>query len=817
MGAGSGRLAGTEGLAGREWLAATLLSALGAAVLLWPALFGDRSTLSFELSDPRIDIRPWAATTQGELPEINPVTPDLDLFHLPGLIRLRQLESAGTSLWDGGQLGGYPFAGNQPFPGFSPFTWLTKDMAPVDAVDWLLWFHIAIAALLAYRAARMLGAGPPAAALAAVGFALSGWMSTRWHNAPNLYTSAWFGGLFAAAEWLRRGRIARGVFEGGLFLGLSLLSGFPQIGASMLAGFLLYVVLQRECRRPAALAGAALAALIGLALAAPQMVLSGSAYEQSLRSNDVTRAATAQQGLPPGALLGAVMPEFFGRPSDFAGPNPPAPSMKEWLPQRRLFSADLQDNVVENALYPGALLLLLLPLLLRGAVDPRARLLAWVALIGVGLTLLWPFAMRAVPALAVLGAGNVKRLIVLLGCALPLAGALGLQALIERRVRLPWRTAAGLILLVATLPWLAGAVDDPQADVFGDALSGQAWRQAAMLLAGLAALALMVRGRGLMRWLPALVLAIDLVGIAWAFNPFPPQHEAFPATNSLTALAQRTGRVAVLGTSNMLPPTAATLHGIRSLHGVSPMVPARHAELLALIEGPLHDERDPRILRPFLQRESLTHPLLDLLNVDTVVHADPGLAGATGWPVLFEHPEEGLAALVRPSAGPRAFLVGGAEVVTDKAERLARLASREFPVHDTALLEREPGVELPARGDMIPAMIRSERDDVLTLAVEASFAGILVLTEGWDPGWRATLDNQDTRVLVVDHALMGVAVSPGTHVVQFVYDPPGLMRAGALMITAVVALLLLLLGGAVRARAHGRLATGVPSATTPAS
>jgi hypothetical protein len=800
-------------LALREWLVASLLCAVGAALLLWPALFGGRSTLSFELSDPRIDIRPWAAAPEGELADINPITPDIDLFHLPGLIRLRQLEAEGTGLWDGGQFGGYPFLGNQAFPSLSPFTLATAGLDPIDTLDWLLWFHIAMAALLAYRAARMLGAVPPAAALAAVGFALSGWMSTKWHNAPNLYVSAWFPGLFAAAEWLRRGRIARGVFEGGLFLGLAMLSGFPQIAASMMAGFLLYVVLQRACRRPAALAGAGLAVLIGLALAAPQLALSGAAYEQSLRSDDRTRAATAQQGLPPAALVGALMPEFFGRPSDFARPGAPAPSMKEWLPQRRWFSADLQDNVVENALYPGALLLLLLPLLLAGAADTRARHLAWVALVGVALCMFWPWLMRTVPALSVLGAGNVKRLVVLLGCALPLAGALGVQALIDGRARVPWRAAIVLVVLVALLPFLAGAVDDPQTDAFVDALTGQASRQAAMLLAGLAALALMVRGAGVLRFLPALVLAVDLAGIAWAFNPFPQQHEAFPQTPALAALSQREGRVAVLGGNNILPPTAAAVHGIRSVHGVSPMVPRRHAELLALIEGPLHEERDPRILRPFLEYESLVHPLLDLLNVDTLVHADPGLK-ITHWPVLFEHPEEGLAAFERPHAGPRAFLCGGAEVVPDKTERLARLGAEDFPIHGTVLLERDPGLDLPARGEMVPAMMHVERDDRITLAVEAPFPGILVVTEGWDPGWRATLDNEDTRVLIADHALMGVAVPAGVHVVELTFDPHGLTRAGALMIGAIVVLVLMFLGGLFRGlRGAGRAAPPV----TPAS
>ena len=38
----------------------------GAALLLWPALVGDRSSLGFDHRDPRVDLRPWVeAVTVG--------------------------------------------------------------------------------------------------------------------------------------------------------------------------------------------------------------------------------------------------------------------------------------------------------------------------------------------------------------------------------------------------------------------------------------------------------------------------------------------------------------------------------------------------------------------------------------------------------------------------------------------------------------------------------------------------------------------------------------------------------------------------------
>jgi len=762
----------------RELRRAALACALLAAALLAPALFGGRCTLAFELSDARLDVRPWAHASAGPPPAINPITPDIDLYVLPGWIRARQLSGRdGTAWWDGAQLCGYPLGANMPVPLFLPVVWAAGWLPPVDALDLLLWFHVALAGLLAFRAARQLGCGPPAAALGAAGFALSGWMSVRWHLPHILYAAAYGPGLLSALVALRAGRWRRAVLEGAFFLSCSLLA-FPQVGAALGAGWLALVVLERELRRPLTLLAAGATLALGVLVAAPQLRLSGAAYADSLRGTPETRAATARQGLPPGALLGALVPEFFGRPSDFAAPDPPAPTMQDWLPQRLFFSRDTQDNVVENALYPGVLVLLLLAAALaRGATPDGRRLL----LVGGGALLLalgWPLLARVAPALALLAAGNVKRLLVLAALALPLAAALGLQALLDGRARVRRGWLLALAAAAVALPAAAALLDDPQAGAFAAGLAWQSARQALLLALGWLALARAARG-GAWACAPAALLVLDLALPALAFNPFPVQQAPVPSTPALERLAGR-GRVAVLGGPNLLPPSAAAVHGIDSLHGVAALVPRRTAELLACIEGPLFDVRDPRVGRPFADPASLAHPLLDLLAVDTVVHADPGLAAATGWPVLFEHPAEGLGALARPTAGPRAFLCGGARVVPDAAQRLVLLADPTFEQRATVLLERELQPPLPDRGAFAPLPLERPTEDLRRLTFEAPFEGVAVLAESWSEGWRVRIDGEPAERLRADHALLGVRVGKGAHVVEWTYEPPGL-RSGLLL------------------------------------
>jgi len=163
------------------------------------------------------------------------------------------------------------------------------------------------------------------------------------------------------------------------------------------------------------------------------------------------------------------------------------------------------------------------------------------------------------------------------------------------------------------------------------------------------------------------------------------------------------------------------------------------------------------------------------------VHADPGLAAATGWPVIFEHPDEGLGALARPTAGPRAFLCGGARQAPDAAVRLQTLADPGWQPHASVLLERDPGLPLPATGEMLPVDVHSEHPGELRLELQAPFPGILVLAESWSEGWMVRVDGEPAEALVADHALLGVALQAGQHTVEWSYDPPGL-RTGLLLL-----------------------------------
>ncbi|MGE0452853.1 MAG: hypothetical protein AB7O37_03305 [Vicinamibacteria bacterium] len=97
------------------------------------------------------------------------------------------------------------------------------------------------------------------------------------------------------------------------------------------------------------------------------------------------------------------------------------------------------------------------------------------------------------------------------------------------------------------------------------------------------------------------------------------------------------------------------------------------------------------------------------------------------------------------------------------------------------------GLEAPAGGTASAASF--VRSGASSIELRAAGPGVLVVAEGYDPGWSALVDDAPAPVLRVNHAQLGVPLGPGIHRVLLRQSPRGFAAGlGLLLLGALVSL-----------------------------
>jgi hypothetical protein len=141
-----------------------------------------------------------------------------------------------------------------------------------------------------------------------------------------------------------------------------------------------------------------------------------------------------------------------------------------------------------------------------------------------------------------------------------------------------------------------------------------------------------------------------------------------------------------------------------------------------------------------------------------------------------------------PGALPRSWVVGGTRVA-DGRGALENLADPSFDPAREVVLADGRARSTPERFVGTSRILRLAPDRV-TLDVDVSAPGFVVLADAFDPGWRATVDGHPAPVHRANVAFRAVAVAEGRHVVEMVYRPRTVLQG----LTLSVLSLLLVLG-----------------------
>jgi hypothetical protein len=263
----------------------------------------------------------------------------------------------------------------------------------------------------------------------------------------------------------------------------------------------------------------------------------------------------------------------------------------------------------------------------------------------------------------------------------------------------------------------------------------------------------------------------------------------YPPIPALQAIAKSTpGRV--IGYA-CLPAKLALTQGLHDIRGYDAIDPLRLIQVLGLAAAretplvpyaliqwliPRVDLQKPGVLR--------LHPVLDMLGVRYVIFRGTPPPG-----ILADFVSTDYWVLVNKTALPRVFIPNRVEVVGNDQQRLQHMGDEHFDPRDVAYVEQPLSTALPA-GARGTVSIVNEIPMQITLSLDMQTAGLVVLADLWDTGWKAYLNGTSVPILRTNHAVRGVVAPAGQGKLEFRYEPNsfawGIRIAGLALLVWIV-------------------------------
>ena len=146
---------------------------------------------------------------------------------------------------------------------------------------------------------------------------------------------------------------------------------------------------------------------------------------------------------------------------------------------------------------------------------------------------------------------------------------------------------------------------------------------------------------------------------------------------------------------------------------------------------------------------------------------------------------------------PRAFLVGESRQVP-KAEQLYVYYDSAFDPLEQVLLT-EP-IEMKNENFFSGQVEKIEYSpNRVTMKTNQNAEGFLVLLDTYFPGWKVEVDGKPEHIYRANYFYRGVRLAPGSHQIEFSYEPVGL-KTGIIISGVTFILLLFLYFKPVRAK-----------------
>lgn len=390
----------------RTSVLAVLALALLPLVWLWPAIFGSRCFISYD-----IDLFPPASITASDSElaqarqDANLDVTELPIWFVPELeMASKELREGRLPTWNPNARAGAPLHAHGLIGLCYPPNWIALFAdEPASKLGFIAWCNLALAGLLAFGLFRQLGFAVAPAWLAAAIFEMSGPSAANSFFWMRLASFVWLPGVLWPMLRIAQANCIKpmATLALGFAFAMTWLAGFPPFAATttFFAGLLfLWLTGERVITRgpgqAVRLAACLLAGLVlGACWAMPQVLPSLAFFPESARLPKPLWSDISGQAFEPYGLLGYLMSNAFGDPTT-SGILPYGNSPMQLLLNTRSYEtgkAALPNyNFTEYSVFVssfGAVLAVIGAFMASGR---RAWFVRFALLMALGLGLFWP-------------------------------------------------------------------------------------------------------------------------------------------------------------------------------------------------------------------------------------------------------------------------------------------------------------------------------------------------------------------------------------------------------------------------------------------
>ncbi len=297
------------------------------------------------------------------------------------------------------------------------------------------------------------------------------------------------------------------------------------------------------------------------------------------------------------------------------------------------------------------------------------------------------------------------------------------------------------------------------------------------------------------QWMAGLVIILSLSEILVVHRNLlhPVRYNPYTVPPFVTYLSSIKEPFRVTGFDGTLMPNTAMAYGIDDLRYLAAIEPNRRLLFMVTLVTP--NKAPDRLAgweSPFLMGRNL-----NLLNIRYILSpTDIAIDGGTTLGKKYELVYDAeIKIYENPDALPRAFILFATRQAADANQAVNILAEPSFDPYSTAVIEKDFWNSQLQALNKTPtkkwqAVPISHRDaNSLTVQTESAEPGVLVVSETYYPGWKATIDGQSTQVFPTDDLLRGIYLPAGSHRVDFFFQPMSFMIGSGITLGAGLILL----------------------------